>query len=115
MDRSELTLAIAGALFGAVLLGWVLRWLFGRLNSPSGSLGIGRTTEIATRLHEAEEAVAQARSRLAAVETDLGERLAEAQRELDAAQKDLARERALTQEIREAYRAAMAGYGREGG
>ena len=114
MDRTELTLAIAAALVAAVLFGWILRWIFGRLNSPSGADGVQRTAELATRLHEAEAEAERARSRLAAVEADLGQRLAEVQRELAEAQQELERERANTQEIRDAYRAAMSGFGREG-
>lgn len=34
MDRTQMTLAIAAALFAAVLLGWGLRWIFALLNPP---------------------------------------------------------------------------------
>ena len=55
MDRNELTLAIAGALVAAFLLGWMLRWAFGRLNA-AGPRNAARTADIAARLHAAEDA-----------------------------------------------------------
>jgi hypothetical protein len=114
MGRSELTLAIAGALAVAVLLGWVLGWMFSRLNGPSGPRSIRRTSDMAARLHDAEEAAAKAEARLASVEADLAERLAEVRGELETAYQHLAREQARTEEIREAYRAAMSGLTRGG-
>ncbi len=35
MNRTELTIAIASALFVAAVLGWVLRWAFDRLNTTA--------------------------------------------------------------------------------
>jgi hypothetical protein len=114
MDRNELTLAIAGALAGAVLLGWIIGWMFSRLNGPSGPRSVLRTADMAARLHAAEEAAAQAGARLALVEAEFGARLTELRGELDTAYQHLAREQARTEEIREAYRAAMSGLTRGG-
>jgi hypothetical protein len=106
MDRTELTAAIAAVLLGAVVLGWILHWLFQGINSH----GRGRqAADLAHRLHEAEVAQARAERRLAEVEDDLGARLAEVQAELDATIANLALARAQTEAIRDAYRAAMAG------
>lgn len=33
MNGQELTIVVAAALFGAVVLGWILRWIFGHLNA----------------------------------------------------------------------------------
>ena len=55
MDRNDLTLAIAGALIAAFLLGWVLRWAFARLNT-AGPRNAARTADLAARLHAAEDA-----------------------------------------------------------
>ena len=108
LDRDDLTLAVAGALVAAVLIGWVLCWLVGRINRGGGQRGIARTAELAARLHLAEEAQATAQIRLAEVESDMNQRLAEMQGELDSTLASLARARAQTEEVRAAYRKAMA-------
>jgi hypothetical protein len=105
VNRGELTLAIAAALVGAVLLGWILRWMFARLNA--GPRSVARTADLAARLHAAEDARAWAESRLAEVEADLGRRLAEAQADLAAAHDGRARAEAQAEEIRDAYRRAL--------
>ena len=105
MTRAELTLAIAAALFLAVLLGWMLRWMFGRMNA--GPRSLARTADLAERLHAAEDAQARAEARLAEVEADLSHRLAMLHAELDSAHDRLARAEAQTEEIREAYRRAL--------
>ena len=55
MDRNELTLVIAGALVGAFLLGWIFRWIFGRINAP-GPAAPRQHADMAAQLHAAEEA-----------------------------------------------------------
>jgi ribosomal protein S11 len=112
LDRNELTLAIAGALVAAVLVGWVLRSIFGRMNNAAGPRSIRRTADLAAQLHAAEEAQARAEARLASVETDFGGRLTEMQTELDAANRALERERDQTEQIRAAYRDAIEGHAR---
>ena len=52
MDRNELTVAIAGALVAAFLLGWLTRWAFARLNT-AGPRNAARTADLAARLHAA--------------------------------------------------------------
>jgi hypothetical protein len=106
LDRSELTFAIATALVGAVLLGWILRWLFGRMNA-TGPRNAARTANLVSRLHAAEEAQFRAETRLAEVEADASQRLADLQAELDATLASLARAEAQTEEIRDAYRRAL--------
>jgi hypothetical protein len=105
VDRTELTLAIAGALVAAVALGWVLHWMFRGLNTGTRSGRAAR--DMVQRLHDAEEAQHRAERRLTQVEDDLGARLAQVQGELDAALASLAQAQAQTEAIREAYRAAM--------
>jgi len=107
LDRNELTLAIAGALVGAVLLGWVLRWIFDRMNRSAGPRSIRRTADMATRLHEAEASRDAAESEAARIEADLRGRLDQTRAELDAALQDAARANAQVEEIRAAYRVAM--------
>jgi len=109
VDRDELMIAIAGALFGALLLGWVLHWMFARINRAEGPRSIRRTADMASRLHAAEIARGRAENRLAEVEGDLRQRLADTERELEAALRTLDSERAQAEEIRAAYRAASSG------
>lgn len=110
MNRSELTLAIAAVLVGAMLLGWILRWIFGRMNAY-GPRDVLRSAEMAARLHDAEDAQVRAEGRLADAKADL----AQARAELDATLASLSKARAQTEEIRAAYRAAMAERGSRGG
>ncbi len=107
MDRNELTLAIAGALVAAALLGWILRWIFDRLNRSSGPRSIRRTADMATRLHDAEAARDAAEAAAGRIEANLRGRLEQAQAELAAALQDAARANAQVEEIRAAYREAM--------
>jgi hypothetical protein len=107
VDRNELTIAIAAALLGAVVLGWLLHWIFAGMNRAAGPRSIKRTAEMATRLHAAEEAQQAAERRLAQVETDLNQRIGEMQAELDTANQSLAQSRRQAEDIRAAYRAAM--------
>ncbi len=108
MDRNELTLAIAGALVAAFLLGWILRWFFGRMNA-SGPRSVARTADMAAQLHAAEEAKGRAEWRAAEVEEEAGRRVAELQAEVAAARAEVAKAEATTEEIRAAYRKALIG------
>lgn len=108
MDRNELTLAVAAALAGAVLLGWLLRSIFSAMNRDHGPRSLRRSADIAARLHAAEEAQAAAEARLREVEADLGQRLMELQEELGGVQAMLERERRASEEIRAAYRRSVA-------
>ena len=64
MDRSELTMAVAGALVAAFLLGWIFAWIYGRMNAP----GHAAHSDMAGELHAAEEARRRAELRLAEAE-----------------------------------------------
>jgi hypothetical protein len=108
MSRDELTLAIAAVLVGAVLAGWVLHAVFRRLNTGAGPRSVRQTAEMASRLHAAEEAQLAAEIRLRNVEGDLKRRLAETETDLSATLAELERTRVQCDEIREAYRDAMA-------
>lgn len=108
MDRNELTLAIAGALVGAFLLGWVLRWFFGRLNA-TGPRSVTRTADLAAQLHAAEEAKGRAEWRAIEAEEEAARRVGELQAEVAAARAEVAKAEAATEEIRAAYRKALIG------
>jgi hypothetical protein len=113
MDRSELTLAIAGTLVGAFLLGWILRWFFGRMNA-AGPRSVARTADMATQLHAAEEARQRAEWRVAEVEEEGTRRVAELQGEVEKAREAVVRAEAATEEIRAAYRKALIERGADG-
>ena len=106
MNRNELTLAIAAALVGAFLLGWILRWFFGRLNA-TGPRSMARTARMAAQLHAAEEAQHRAEARLTEVEADLRQRLADLNAELVTTQDALKRAEEQAEDLRAAYRQAL--------
>ncbi len=64
MPRDELTLAIAGALIGAMALGWIVAGVMGRLNARPGA----EARALAARLREAEARLAEAEAGQAAAE-----------------------------------------------
>jgi hypothetical protein len=108
MDRNDLTLAIAGTLVGAFLLGWTLRWLFGRINA-SGPRSMVRTADMAAQLHAAEDAQLRAERRLAEVEAEASRRFAELQSDLDDARAALLKSEAGSEDLRAAYRKTLTG------
>lgn len=107
MNRSELTVAIAAVLIGAVLLGWILRWIFGRVEGV-GPKGLARNADLAERLEAAEEARRRAEQRLSKVEADFKARQSDLETELASALESLAKAENQAEEVRAAYRAAMA-------
>ena len=105
MDRNDLTLAIAGTLIAAFLLGWVLRWAFARLNA-AGPRNAARTADLAARLHAAEDGQARSERRLAEVEAEASRRVLELQNEVESAREALARAEEQAEEQAEEVRAA---------
>lgn len=71
MNQEDLTLAVAGVLFGAVVLGWILRWIFGHLNAGP-RVSVAEYNALARRLADAEDEIADLRGRLAHPERDRG-------------------------------------------
>lgn len=108
MDRGELSAAIAAVLVLAVLLGWILRWIFTRVDG-AGPRSLTKTADMASQLHAAEEARIKAEQRLATIEGDFKARLSDLEAELASTQRRLLTAQEQTEEIRAAYRAAMAG------
>ena len=107
MDRNELTMAVAGALFGAFLLGWILRWFFGRMNA--------RGAHGATHSRDGERA-ARGRGgpppRRAAPRRGgggSGAAVTEVEAELALTREAFAAAQAQADEVRAAYRRAMGG------
>jgi hypothetical protein len=113
MDRNDLTLAIAGALIAAFLLGWILRWAFARLDA-AGPRNAARTADLATQLHAAEDARVRAERRLEEVEAEASRRVLELQGELEGARAALAQSEAQAEDIRSAYRRTLIERGASG-
>lgn len=55
MNRTELTVLVAATFMVAILIGWALRWLYGRMGQ-AGLQTTGGSNDLAARLHAAEEA-----------------------------------------------------------
>jgi hypothetical protein len=106
VNRNELTLAIAGALVAAFLLGWILRWFFARLNA-TGPRNMARAARMAAQLHAAEEAQHRAEARLAEVEADMRQRLSDLHAELVTTQDALRRAEEQAEDVRAAYRQVL--------
>lgn len=70
MDRQQLIIATAAALFAAFLMGWLAGWLLHRLTRPGGAEP-GAVEGLAQQLHEAEAARDAAVTALEAREADL--------------------------------------------
>ena len=107
MDRNELTMAVAGALAGAFLLGWIFHWIFGRMN-VHGPHSAGHA-DMAGELHAAEEARHRAELRLAEVEAAAARQVAKLEAELALTREAFAGAQAQADEVRAAYRRAMGG------
>ena len=112
----QLAIAISAVLLAAVLLGWVLHWIWMRMSNAAIS-DTARITEMVNRLHEAErvrqaaeEARNDAQTILATREAEMEERMAAMQLRLDGAVEG--REAELLRQTREAQadaEASMAG------
>ena len=63
MTGDQLTLALAAALFGAVVLGWILRWIFGHLNAGP-RVDLAEHHALVARFAAAEAEFAELRARL---------------------------------------------------
>lgn len=70
MSRTELILVMSSTLFAAFVLGWLLRWAFGRLNQVN-SVDVTEIDDLASRLHDAEEALDETRNTLVQKEHEL--------------------------------------------
>ena len=103
MNRTELTVLVAATFMVAILIGWILRWLYGRIGQ-AGLETSGGSNELASRLHAAEEArdaayqdrdqtVGDMKKRLVQTEAELKaamDGLGDARREADAIRRELA-------------------------
>ncbi|MFS4437141.1 hypothetical protein ACMA5I_02895 [Paracoccaceae bacterium GXU_MW_L88] len=97
MDRDELTWIVAGGIFAAIVLGWILHWIYSMLAHPHRKEA--QTAELATRLHDAEEALTEARQQAQKLEADMNFRLGQKQAEYDAAMEALEEARLQTSRL----------------
>jgi chromosome segregation ATPase len=98
MNRTELTLLIAGSILLAVLIGWTLRWFFVRLTN-AGSHPAG-SNELAARLHDAEEARDAAFAERDSAISELRNKLGQTEAELRAAMDGLGDARREAEDLR---------------
>ncbi|SOH92704.1 hypothetical protein SAMN06273572_101552 [Monaibacterium marinum] len=107
MTRSDLVIAMTVALVGAVLLGWVLRWIYSGL-ARAGTAMVETVDSMTARLTQAEEGQAAIAAQLAATDQSLRSQLREKQAELDAAMDGLRTARQQNSEWQAAYEAEKA-------
>lgn len=118
LTSSQLGTAISAVLVGAIVLGWILHWLWGRAINQSRD-DRARMADLVTRLHasdhardRAEDARERAENLLASREAEMQTRMEAMQHRLDGAIEG--REAELAAELREAKAdadAAMGGLG----
>lgn len=99
MGRTELTFIVAGIFVVAVLLGWILRWGFGRVRYMSQARP-GIATDMASRLHAAEQARDAAVGDRDEAIADMKNRLRETEAELTAAMDGLGNARREADNLR---------------
>lgn len=99
MDRTELIVGIAVALFLAFLAGFMVNWLITRLSRVSHA-ELGELDQMAEALHTAEDARDRAIIERNAAENRLHHQLAQADAELRAAMEGLRDARAEAEELR---------------
>lgn len=118
LTSSQLAIAISAILAGAVVVGWILHWLWARAINPAGGAA-GRISEMVESLHQSDKARHEAEEARIVAETELATQQDAFQTELATMQTRLdgaieGREAALTHELQQARdeaTAAMTGLG----
>ena len=95
------------ALLGAVVLGWILRWIYGGM-ARAGTAKVETVDDMTARLAQAEEGQATIAAQLAATDQSLRGQLREKQAELDAAMDGLRTARQQISDWQAAYEAEKA-------
>ncbi|MEL6680239.1 MAG: hypothetical protein AAFQ51_16165 [Pseudomonadota bacterium] len=108
MNRTELVTFIALGLISAMILGWILRWIYSTFTQSrrSGSEAMEALTARATEAEDKEAALAR---QLAETETALRAELREKSAELEAAMDGLRHARQQAADWQAAYQNAVAG------
>ncbi|MEL6425258.1 MAG: hypothetical protein AAGJ92_09400 [Pseudomonadota bacterium] len=108
MTQSVLVSYIALGLIGAMILGWILRWIYGTF-AQSRRSGPDALEALTTRASTAEDKEAALARKLAETETELRAELREKTAELDAAMDGLRHARQQAADWQAAYQNAVAG------
>ncbi|MHA3976154.1 hypothetical protein ACW9UR_00600 [Halovulum sp. GXIMD14794] len=98
MDRTQLTILVALAFLLAMAFGWMLRWGYDLLNPPPPPEPKD-DSEWAEYARACEAARDEAQGRLSEVERELGNKLQQAQAELEAAMDGLGAQRRYATEL----------------
>ncbi|MEM9097470.1 MAG: hypothetical protein AAGC79_03015 [Pseudomonadota bacterium] len=118
LSSSQLAIAISATLTAAIVIGWILHWLWARAVNPAGGTA-GRLAEMASNLHQNDAARHAAEEARALAETELAAKTSAFEEEIEAMRLRLngaveGREAALSQELHEARldaEASMTGLG----
>lgn len=100
MDRTQLIIIIAMSLFFAFLLGWILAWLYGKMNRINGS-NMEEIDDLANKLHDAERQKDEAIQSLHHSQHKLKNEVSQAKAELNAAMDGLGVARRETESLRQ--------------
>ncbi|WOI56065.1 hypothetical protein [Palleronia sp. LCG004] len=100
MNRTEFIIATAIILFVAFALGWFANWLIHRLTRVSQA-DLGELDNMARLMHQAEEARDQALAYLQERESEMSDRLHEAEAELRVTRETLREAQAENSEMRD--------------
>lgn len=100
MNRNEFIIATAVILFTTFVVGWLMGLIIQRLTRPTRA-DMGELDRMAQQLHEAEDARDAAVAKLEEREAELGQKLATAQVDFQAAMDGLRESRAEIEDLRE--------------
>ena len=106
MTGSELQIFITVGLMSAMLLGWILRWIWGSF-ALARNATVDTVEELQTRTAEAETRAAEAEATLAEEQTEMARILREKDAELEGTMDALRSARQLASQWQAAYEAAQ--------
>ncbi|MEL6582313.1 MAG: hypothetical protein AAFQ36_00650 [Pseudomonadota bacterium] len=106
MTGSELQIIITLGLIGAMLLGWILRWIWGSF-AVASTASVDTIEELQNRTAEAEENAAEAQASLLTAQSDMEQKLREKDAELEATMEALRASRQTAAQWQAAYEAAQ--------
>jgi len=99
MNREELVILIALVLFFSFILGWLMRWAYGKMGKVN-SANMTDVDDLANRLHEAEIQRDEATQRLNDQEWEYTNKVTQTEAELQAAMEGLGEARREAEDLR---------------